>query len=78
MKVHQAVARLCELFRVWSVGHLHRSSGSTGTYKPQPVGTRVRLGVLGDVPIWHPRTHDAKRKQHFGNFDDGEHVRMRI
>ena len=47
-----------------------------GTYKHQMVDARVHLGVLGNVPIWHPWSHDAKRKQLLRNPDDGEHVRM--
>ena len=49
-----------------------------GTHKHQKIGTRVHLGVLGNVPIWHPRTHDANRKRSLRNPDDGEHIRMRI
>jgi len=33
---------------------------------------------VGDVPIWHPRTHDTKRKQCLRNFEDGKHIRMRL
>ena len=47
-----------------------------GTYQHQPVGTQVRLGVLVDVPIWHPRSHDANRKQCLGNVDDRENIRV--
>ena len=47
-----------------------------GTYQHQPIGTRVQLGVLGDVSVWHPRAHDAKRKQCLRCLDDWEHVRM--
>jgi len=47
-------------------------------YQDQPIGTRVLLGVLGDVPIRHPRTHDTKGKRSLRNLDDGEHVRMRV
>jgi len=47
-------------------------------YQDQPIGTRVHLDVLADVPIWHPRTHDAKWKQSLRNLDDGEHVWMRV
>jgi len=49
-----------------------------GAYKRQTVDIRVHSSVLSDVPIGHPRTHDAKRKQLVRNLDDGEHVRMRI
>jgi len=48
------------------------------TYKRQTVGTRICLGVLSDVPIRHPRTHDANRKQFLRNLDDGEHIRMKF
>ena len=47
-----------------------------GTYQHQPVGIRVQLSVLGDVPIWHPWAHYAERKQCLRNINDGEHVRM--
>jgi len=47
-----------------------------GTYQHQPIGIWVCLGILGDVPIWHPWIHDAKRKECFRNLDDGEHIRM--
>jgi len=49
-----------------------------GTYERQTIRARVHLGVPSNVPVWHPRTHDAKRKQLLRNPDDGEHVRMRI
>ena len=45
-------------------------------YKDQPIGGPILQGVLGNVPIWHPRTHDAERKQCLRNFDDGKHIRM--
>ena len=48
-----------------------------GTYQHQSIGTRVHLCVLCDVPIRHPRTHDAERKQCLRNVDDREHVGMR-
>lgn len=38
-------------------------SRQTATYQCQPTGIRVRLGVLGDVPIRHPWTHDAKQRR---------------
>ena len=47
-----------------------------GTYKRQTIGTWVRLGVLGNVPIWHPRSHDANRKKRLRNLDDREQIRM--
>ena len=50
----------------------------TGTYQDQTISTRVRLYVLGDVTIWHPRSHDAKRKQWLRNLDDRENVWVRI
>jgi len=49
-----------------------------GTYKCQTISTGVHLGVLGNVPIWHPRAHDANRKQHLRNLDDWKHVQMKI
>ena len=49
-----------------------------GTYKDQAIGTRVRLGILNNIPIWHPRAHDANRKLRLRNPDDMEYVRMRI
>ena len=75
MKVHEAETHLCELSQVQSVYYPHQTMS---TYKNQTIGTRVRLGVLGNVPIWHPRTHDADRKQFLRNLDDPEHVRVRV
>jgi len=49
-----------------------------GTYKDETIGTRVHLDVLSNVPIWHPRTHDAQWKKRLRNLDDREHIRMRI
>jgi hypothetical protein len=46
------------------------------TYQCQPIGIRVPLDMLGNVPTWHPRTHDVKRKRRLRNIDDGEYVRM--
>ena len=56
-----------------------------GAYQHQPIGTRVRLGVLCDVPIWHPRTNEVERKLRLRKrglpkhrkVDDREHVGMR-
>jgi hypothetical protein len=45
-----------------------------GTYKCQPIGTWIRLDVLDDVPVWHPRAHDTEWKQCLRNLDDGEYV----
>ena len=45
-----------------------------GTYQHQPIGTRVHLGVLRDVSIRHPWTHDAEREQRLRNVDNGEYV----
>ena len=45
-----------------------------GTYQHQPIGTQVRLGVLVDVPVWHPRSHDANREQCLRNVYDRENV----
>ena len=47
-----------------------------GAHQHQPIGTRVHLGVLCDVPIWHPRVHGAEREQCLRNADDGEYIRM--
>jgi hypothetical protein len=48
------------------VGKVSRLPSSSfklmGAYQHQPIGTRVHLGVLCDVPIWHPRTNDVERK----------------
>jgi hypothetical protein len=44
------------------------------TYQHQPIDTWIHLDVLGDVPVWHPRTYDAKRKQCLRNLDDGKYV----
>jgi hypothetical protein len=41
-----------------------------GAYQHQPIGTRVHLGVLCDVPSRHPRAHDAEREQCIRNADD--------
>jgi len=49
-----------------------------GTYKYQTIDTWVHLGVLSNVPIRHPRTHDAQRKELLRNPDDMKHIRMRI
>ena len=49
-----------------------------GTYKHQTISTQVRLGVLDNVPICHPRVHDAKWKPRLRNLDDMKHVWMRI
>jgi hypothetical protein len=43
-----------------------------GTYQHQPIGARIRLGILNNVPTRHPRTHDAKREQRLRNLDDRE------
>ena len=47
-----------------------------GAYQHQPIGTRVHLGVLCDVPIWHPRAHGAEREHCLRNADDREYIRM--
>jgi len=77
MKVHEAAAHLCKLLQVQSVDSSHQSP-PMGTYERQTIRTPVRLGILSNVPVWHPRAHDAKRKQLLRNPDDGEHVWMRI
>ena len=48
------------------------------TYQHQAIGARVHLGVLDDVPIWHPRSHETKWKQCLRDFDDGKHVGVGI
>lgn len=77
MEIHQTAPYLCELL-VGGLCSLISILRSTGTYQHQPVGILVCPGVLGDVPTWHPRAHDAKRKHALRNLDDGEHIRMRI
>ena len=49
-----------------------------GAYQHQPVDIRVHLGVLNDVPVWHPRAHDAKQRQSHRNLDEWEQIRVRI
>jgi hypothetical protein len=62
------------------VGEVSRLSSSSfklmGAYQHQPIGTRVHLGVLCDVPIWHPRAHGAEREQCLRNADDREYIRI--
>ena len=48
-----------------------------GRYQHQPIDARVRLGVLCDVSIWHPRTYDAKREECLRNANDREYVGVR-
>ena len=75
--MHQAKAYLCELLHTF--GLLSTSvSKLVSTYQHQPIGVRVRLGVLGDIPTWHPRSHYAKRMQRLRDLDDGKHMRVRI
>jgi len=54
------------------------SISTNGTYKHQTVGTRIHFGILSNVPIWHPWTHDIEWKRSIRNPDDGENVWMRI
>jgi len=50
-----------------------------GTYERRAIRTRVHLSVLSNVPIGHPRAHDAKRNQlEVRSSDDREHVRMSV
>ena len=49
-----------------------------GTHQHQPISTWFFLDVLGDVPIWHPGTHDAKGEQCLRNLNNREHIWMRI
>jgi len=53
-------------------------SRSMDTHQLQPIGSWVRLDILGDITIWHPWSHDAKREQCLRNINDGQHVRMRV
>jgi len=76
MKVYKAAAHLCKLLQARSVDCSHQSP-PIGTYEHQTIGTQVCFGVLSDVPIWHPRTHDTNRKQSLRNPDDRKHIRMR-
>ena len=48
-----------------------------GTHQHQAIGARVRLSVLGYVPVWHPRSHDIKQRLRLRNLNDGEYVRVR-
>ena len=77
MKVHEAVAHLCELWWARSVDYLHRYPKSDA-YQHQAISPRVHLDVLGDVPLRHPRSHNAKWKQWFRKLDDRENVWVRI
>jgi hypothetical protein len=58
------------------VGEVSRLSSSgfklMGAYQHQPIGTQVNLGVLCDVPIWHPRAHGAEWELCLRNADDRE------
>jgi hypothetical protein len=45
-------------------------------YQCQPIDIQVPLGVLDDVPVWHPRTYDTKWEQCLRNLNNGEYVRM--
>jgi hypothetical protein len=62
------------------IGRVSRLSSSSfklmGAHQHQPIGARVHLGVLRDVPIWHPRAHGAEWEQCLRNADDREHIRM--
>jgi len=77
MKVHEATAHLHKLLQTQSVDHSHHLR-PMGAYEHRTIGTWVHLGILSDVPIWHPRTHDANREQSLRNPDYRKHVRMRI
>ena len=78
MKECKAAAHLGEL--LGQVVSILSSSTfrSMSTHECQPVRTGIHLGVLDDVPIWHPRSHYAKRKKTLRNLNDGEHVRVRF
>ena len=79
VKIHHTAAHLCELSCVCIVSGLSTPRfRSTVTYQHQPIGTWVHLGVLGDVPVGHPRSHHAQWKQCSRNLDDWEQVRMRV
>jgi hypothetical protein len=62
------------------VGEVSRLSSSSfklmGAYQYQPIGIRVHLGVLCDVPMWHPRAHGIEWEQCSRNADDREYVGM--
>jgi hypothetical protein len=73
MKVYKALAHLHELLSVESVSRLTSFIPKPmETCQCQPIGIRVHLGVLVDVPARHPWTHDTKRKCHLRDLDDGE------
>ena len=78
MKMYEAAARLRKLLQAQSVLDYSHRPPPISTYKHQTIGTRVCFGVLSDVPIWHPRAHDANRKQSLRNPNDREHIWMRI
>jgi hypothetical protein len=48
----------------------------TNTHQHWPIGTWVHLGVLHDVPVWHPWTYNTKRKQCLRSLNNGEYVWM--
>ena len=77
---HEDTSGRGTLVRAVVPGMVNGSSSSVfrlmSTYQHQPVGTRVRPGVLDDISIGHPRAHCAEWKQYLRNLDDGEHVRM--
>jgi hypothetical protein len=76
MKMHEAEVRLCKLLPL-GVRRLSSSNQKLmGAYQHQPIGTRVHLDVLCDVPIWHPRTHDVERKRCLRNVDNREYIGM--
>jgi len=79
MKVREAAAHLCKLLQAWSGNCPHQLRVRPRcAYKHQTIGTWVHLGILSDVPIRHPRTHDANRKRSLRHLNDREHIRMRI
>ena len=79
MKIHQALAHLGKLFLGVRVSGLPPLTiRSVGTHQRQSKGAGIHLGVLSDVPIRHPGTHDTKRKQPIGNPNDREDVRVGV
>jgi hypothetical protein len=47
-----------------------------GAYQHQSIGVRVHLGVLCDVPIWHPWAHGAEGELCLRNTGDREYIRV--
>jgi hypothetical protein len=62
---HGGTSGRCTLVRA-TVGVVSRLSSLSfelmGAYQCQPIGTWVPLGIVDNIPIRHPRIHDAERK----------------